>query len=277
MRQLLRITATFALALVFTAGIAFGQTSVDLEQSGGSTSDITQKNPSGGQASTLQGIRGGSNLTGGDAFTQEGGSLLILEQIRGAGHVLEGEQVGGFDHFIDLRQRGTAHTAKIDQRSAGGGGNIVRLDQATFGSSPGNDADIFQNGGDYVRGSNFASVVSLPGRKGAKQDGSDNDLDLRQRSGANRLRFAQVGDGNTIDMVQTQASTAEISQGGNGNIVAGGTSSGAPVGTFRSENAELFVDQSGGDVVVGGQTGAGFDSAYINQSGGSNEAELVQQ
>ena len=273
MRQLLRITATFALALVFTAGMAFGQDNfTDVEQVDGSIAEIDQEYV--GTQNIVRGLGGGSDLTDGNAFTQEQKAKLVVEQAANggtAGHLLEGEQLGG-RHLIQLDQEGNSQDAFI--RQEGAKFNRVKLRQKTA-TGEGNEANIFQNSNSRVQGGNAAPpIVTLTKRKRAEQDGADNDLDLKQRSGANRFYFEQVGDFNTIDMEQTQTSTAVINQDGNDNIVAGSKSG---MGTFDSANAELYVTQSGDDVVYGGQTGSSHDVAYIDQGSGANEVELVQQ
>jgi hypothetical protein len=275
MRQLLRITTTLAFALVLTAGMAFGQdNTADVEQSGGSTADIDQT--SGGPTNVVQGLRGGSTMSSGNALTQESGANLVVTQTprggQSAGHLLEAEQEGTGGHRIKARQAGAAHTATIDQ--TGSGSNLVLMNQETTLSSDGNDAYILQNGGDWVRGGSSANVAPVNSGNRALQNGSGNDLSVTQRTGNNSLAVAQNGDYHIIDLNQLRSSRAEIDQSGSSNSVAANKDGS---GTFTSRNAEVYVVQDGGDSVYGGQTGFTSDVAYIDQSSGSNEANLVQQ
>jgi len=276
MRQLLKITATFALALVFTAGTAFGQNFVDLDQSDGSTANINQVVGNG--SNTVEGLRGGS-ISSGDAFTQEGGSSLkATQKVFGgsASHLIEGEQEGSGHTITALQVGKSGQSATIDQT---GSNNVARTWQKTGQSGVnGNRANVKQQGGDKLLGSIQASgtVNFTQAHPQARQVGVDNFLNIRQRAGSNKLYSQQLGDENDIAMNQKFSSVAEVLQDGSNNSVAKNKSGN---GIFQSRNAELYVQQTGsGNSVYGGQTNNSVTStAYIVQDGMTNTARLVQQ
>jgi hypothetical protein len=276
MRQLLKNTFTLAVALVFTAGMAFGQQhTADIEQSGGSTADIEQIT----QSQTVEGIDGGSQLRpNGNALTQEFGSDLTVYQFTGAsgnrpGNLLQAEQEDG-TQSMTVWQSGVDHEALIDQY--GGSGNVAALEQG--GSNA--DADIVQNGSGNVVDNAFESprsrrVSGFQNRfKGSKQ-GSGSVANVEQTGQGNQLYFQQSSD-ETLQLKQTGGSYAEILQEGGMNTVAQNKDGS---GIFNSLNgSDLYIQQNGGgNSVYGSQTTAGSSTGLILQSGGSNSVKLVQQ
>jgi hypothetical protein len=265
--------------LVFTTGMAFGQNFVDLDQSGGSTSDIEQIENNG--SNTVQGLNKGSSGLGGNAFTQVNGSdLTVWQRVNGGGasHLLEGEQLDGGMHTMNVRQNGkSGQTATVDQRK--GSGNVAYLKQRTAASGvSGNSANVIQQGSDVVRGPHGITTkvnFTNSGAGFAQQFGINNWLNIRQRAGSNKLYPQQLGDNNVIAMNQKFSSYAEILQDGNNNSVAKNASGN---GIFQSRNAELYVQQTGsGNTVYGGQTAPTRDVACIQQNGTTNTTRLVQQ
>jgi hypothetical protein len=275
MRQLLKITATFALALVFSAGMAFGQQTADIEQSDASTADIEQVN----QNQTVEGIDGGSQLRpDGNALTQEFGSELTVYQFTGpsgdkAGNLLQAEQEDG-TQTVNVYQSGSDSEVLIDQY--GGSGNTAKLEQD--GSDA--DADIIQNGSNNVVDNAVESPRELRVEgfqfrfKGSYQKGGS-VADVEQTGQGNQLYFQQSSD-ETLRLKQTGGSYAEILQDGGMNTVAENKNG---MGVFESLNgSDLYVQQKGGgNSVYGGQTTAGSSTGLILQTGGSNSVRLVQQ
>lgn len=282
MRQFLRITATFTFMLVFTAGMAFGQT-VATNQSGGSTADIEQTTTKTGVSADHKVIGDfgpGVNGSSDPAFDQVQGSQLEATQIgfnESAVQLLEGEQLNGTNEMY-VQQEFGANEAKILQN---GDGNLAKLEQRDGAS-----AFISQQGDDNVVDGLRTNMlgVSNPGSGdthagngnglGSAVQTKNNVLTLYQRGNMNRLRFAQIdGEYNGIRLEQEDGSKAEIFQDGDGNRVEGQTQL-----TFRSFESNLYVEQVGdGNQVLGRQTAAGGSSIYVDQNGVSNALRVVQQ
>ncbi len=288
MRQLLRITATFALALVFTAGMAFGQQVVN-NQSGNATADIQQAIPSGYTTPhTVQGNNSrGSNPVNGsgiDAFDQAAGSKLEATQVSGSGGVrsqLKGDQLDGAQEMY-VQQRFGANEAEIAQLF--GSGNLVKLRQKGGGGS-GAFAEISQQGDNNVvtglDGSNNQLDGGIAVWTGDTHTGNGNGLysasqkagdqaTIRQRLGNNKARFAQEG-GNRIAINQFDGSVLEAYQNGTDNTISGNNQFVQP---FEQRSSELYVTQTGNNNTVLGAQKVDNSAAYVNQTGGDNNAVI---
>jgi hypothetical protein len=278
--------------LVFTAGMAFGQSTTDIEQAGGSTADIQQTDNGGGATPLVVKGKFGDPVAGGSvpAFTQQGGSQLEVLQLTGGGTspTLIGEQIGS-GHEMYIQQRYGSNLANVAQV---GHDNLAKLYQR--GSGPnGNRAFVNQNGDDNtlegLKTSGFSSFPKLylfnsdthagngNGENSAVQQGTNNELVLQQDDD-NTLRMGQLnGSGNQIRLNQDNGSLAEILQDGSSNGVGETVNAGGFVGgTFQQNDSDLFVIQRGTNhTVIGEQTSAG-SSAHVSQTGAANMLSLVQ-
>jgi hypothetical protein len=287
MRQLLKNTFTLALALVFTAGMAFGQQVVN-NQSGGSSADIQQTIPTVyANPHTVHGAsaRGSKPVNGSglDAFDQVQGSQLEATQTSGAGNhrsKLIGDQLDGTQE-IYVQQAFGANFARIVQRN--GTGNLVKLRQK--GTGPvGAEARFSQTGDNNIitglNGSNNqldggttvwtgdTHTENGNGLYSASQKKNDLAV-IRQRNGNNKARFAQEG-GNALRINQFDGSVAEIYQNGSGNIVS--KSQYGPA--FKQQSSNLYVTQFGDNNKVLGSQMVPGSAAYVNQTGGNNNTVI---
>ena len=281
MRQFLRITATFAFMLVFTASMAFGQKVVN-EQSGGSTADIEQTIPSPyANPHTVFGT-GGPTVNGSteSGFTQQQGSALEVTQVSGSGGVrsqLVGEQFAGTNEMY-VQQRFGANFARIVQR--GGGGNLVKLRQKG-GGGDGAIARFVQNGNNNTitgfDGSNNMLDGGITVWTGDTHAGNGNGLYsasqkkndiavVRQSGDMNTAQFAQEG-GNVLRLQQNNGSSAQLYQNGTGNRFAAAPSGS---GRFVQESSSLYATQMGdNNMITGGQNVPG-STAFLSQTGNDN-------
>jgi hypothetical protein len=282
MRQLLKNTFTLALALVFTAGMAFGQHLEDIEQTNttNTTADanealVEQIN----QSHTVEGLDGGSGMrSSGNALTQIDGSNLMLEQFTGPsgtkpGNIFRAEQLVGHQ-TIDARQLGSNNLAEIDQRT--GTGNTAKIEQD--GSNA--EAYIDQFGNNNFAGHHFDSprTVQVSGWRTAGSffpyaaQGSDSDLELLQDGDGNQLYFQQSTN-DQLRLDQSGGAYAEILQRDGGNIVAENQDG---VGMFESPNSDLLVEQTGGGNTVYGTQDSGSNTGLIDQNGTGNTVCMIQ-
>ncbi|WP_118840544.1 curlin repeat-containing protein [Salinibacter ruber] len=297
MRQLLRITATFALALVFTAGMAFGQDANEatVDQTGdkneatvlqeilGTAPNKTfldQEN--GSEAFVFQLSRGAANVLtgfgGNDAF-QKNGELEVNQQTT-VGAMIRLNQVGG---VADLDQVGSYHRIELRQ----GSGSEANIDQGAFregpgsatGPSDGQIALVDQESGD------FADVEQ-------GEVGHDNNfLDLNQNNGSNSAIVEQVeaesgnefpqspnarpGPNNNVARLdQYGGSDAEVYQRGVQNRLSGTTGK----GSFATQGNGSFLrlKQNGDKNWTALDQNSGRQVARLDQSGGSY-AEVNQK
>lgn len=218
MRQLLKITTTFALALVLTAGMAFGQAeqSTTVDQSGdrndATVEQMTQTNES-------------------DVYINQSGSRNVgnITQQYGQFHDADLNQSGS-RNYAELVQDNTNTTADLDQE---GSRNVIDADQRnyefTFGYAGTAYLDIYQSGD-----RNNASV-SQDGRGQmtgiVSQNGSRNYVELSQmtpggegvsESVSNYANFDQNGFKNDAFVTQSgdKINEAWVNQSGSHNSVS---------------------------------------------------------
>jgi hypothetical protein len=254
MRQLLRITATFALALVFSAGVAFGQQN---------TANITQSGPDGGY---------------GDAIVDQDGSDLTatIEQLAARdnedGNYAEISQTdNGSSNEAYIDQGGDKNIAEITQ--VGGSGNYAEI---TGQNAFSNNGKAFQVNGtknsdifiDMNGGGNFTFFSESVAR--ARQESQSNseididishggvgaDVDAVQKNGSsNTMDLDLTGSGNTVDVLQEDGSVYEavVTQNAPGRRSTG--------------DLTVRIDQLNGS------------SHYVNvtQSGNGHTADITQK
>ncbi len=279
MRQLLRVTATFALALVFSAGMAFGQSQQFEEkdiQKGVNEAQIDQADADNSDATIRQESEqklGRINQSGGDNL----GTVI---------------QLGANKSIVELEQTLGSAEANINVDVAKGKFSSVRLYQ-----EGNNFADIDVTRNDEVSGvdgNDFAKQINTGGKGGdvndlnvtqesgsdlyALQEGEGNDMTVDQ-DGVGSFEGRQVGDENTIDFtgehgfttfgnfvkqfgdlnearVNQTGKKAKVTatQNGDGNVLKG-------IGddtVTQGAGATLRVTQSGGDI------------ARVEQASGNN-------
>ena len=278
MRKLLKITTTFVVALIFTAGMAFGQNNTaDVDQSGDNLKGIVTQS---GQANTatLKQNGGADNVanidqkgTGNESTVlqphqqgQFGGDapygVTALVKQDGQSNVSYIQQANTSNDLADQNQGGSGHEARISQ--AANWNAFTKAEQDQFGSgqyarirqafSPGAEVVQLQLGSDnsadsYQVNSDGASVDIF-------QDGSDLQIDTEQRD----------ADGSSIESSQEGSlHGAEILQG------KGFVSNG--------EDLTAILDQSGtGHHATIKQSNVGH-TANVMQSGQGNQATVTQQ
>jgi hypothetical protein len=295
MRQFLRTTATIFVALVFTAGMAFGQSTTTnkatVTQSGDNHEASLEQEKVGDGAVNEAVVNQSGNGNTVDNFEQIGsGNYLNVDQDGSGNIVRQPAQQGqsdkpSYDGIINIKQDGTDNVVwDLDQV---GRGNEADIDQV--GKNNFVDYEAQDTGGDPT--ANFAKV---------KQDGDGNRVGTRDGNAG----LYQTGSG-----IQGEDNEALINQTGNDNIV--GTKTVEEAGYNPSFFSDLFgsgeqrpgdqsfvqagdnlladVDQAGGDIVdyvlqTGqsqeldiDQTGSGGSEARAVQAGGNNNVIDIQQ
>jgi hypothetical protein len=225
MRQLLKITFTLALALVFTAGMAFGQSNntaditqnednnvADIEQIGDNNeSDITQTSAAGlsvgHDADVLQDGDGNNSFVDqsmGTQFTNQT-FLTDIDQL-GNGNDAVVEQAGdiGFQSNATIFQDGNNNDAGV---STGNGGGSFAVTQIGDGNKVGGFPSV----------DGVAAFRQEPGVSGpfsthnaltVTQDGDQNEVFGFQTVGENRATVDQFGDDNYLRLEQTNSVAA---------------------------------------------------------------------
>jgi hypothetical protein len=287
MRQLLRTTATVFVALLFTAGMAFGQSTAtaDIEQSG-----------SNNNANVNQSITGGPSL---EAYVTQtvGSAEADVDQIT---------DNGGKNNVVDVSQQGN-NFAKVQQGEEGLNAlsnSEVRLTQINTEGSGGelNEAYINQNsGGAKVKGvrqgrslqegvGNFLEItqeIGFTARAFTEQVGNNNRIELSQTSfggGPEVAEIVQEGNDNAARLTQEGGAFADVDQFGDNNLLRGfeGPESAAQQGSGAtltlqqngSENAAWVYQESNNTATIT-QNSTG-DVAKVQQMGSSNTATVTQ-
>ena len=201
MRQLLKITATFALALVFSAGMAFGQSNdatvtqegdnhlADIEQIGGdNTADVLQKNFGASHEANV--------YQDGDDNTAN-----VLSQGGVGTNEVDVDQVGD-ENAATVDQYWGSNTGTVDQNGTSNRAFVGH--RGAFSSY----AEIMQkNGGNNNAEIYSSSDASNPIEDSAArilQDGSSNQGVIRQSSGSlHSAAIEQLGSGNTAQITQS--------------------------------------------------------------------------
>lgn len=217
MRQLLRITATFALALVFTAGMAFAQQNeVNIEQINGDDHKSTVGQTGvGNDADILQDGNPTFRLNGvaylsevdqnGDrntsVITQKGGGNVYARTVQtgddntaSQSQRIFGQDPGVRDGIATTEQIGDNNKATQNQSHTGSAGGIKSLSRV-WQDGDDNIARSFQNGS----GGNFESFID--------QDGNSNFARVDQSGltnpGGHFADVVQTGDGHTANVTQS--------------------------------------------------------------------------
>ena len=278
MRQLLRITATFALVLVFSAGMAFGQENdAEVQQIGGENDSEVEQTGSNADATILQGLTGNEDrgyLRFGDDAESVNSFARVDQDGNSDAFVIQEGPEGFGDNSATVSQTGDDHDADLEQYSL-----FVAPTGIPYFGAGNNKAEIIQKGGD----NNSAELRQLVGENEAyiTQTGSDNVFEdevptafsVPGQSGSNNfLDVDQSGDANEAIVDQSASnSRTELTQENGGNFaeinMTGGFSGDGNSFTIPT-NQRVFVTQ------------AGDDEAEITQespaSGGDNYADLQQ-
>ena len=167
MRQLLKITTTFVLTLLLSAGMAFGQSN---------DAQTTQENSTNASATQTQ--SGSNNIA---RAVQSESDNVTLKQVQ-----------SGADHFARARQLNSSNNSKVNQNQSGTN-NEARARQFAFQSSLIRQT---QSGED-----NFAKADQAYRRNTEayqKQSGESQIARITQRSNLGFVRQNQIGgSGNT--------------------------------------------------------------------------------
>ncbi|MEF8866670.1 MAG: hypothetical protein V5A20_13005 [Salinibacter sp.] len=197
MRQFLKITSLFALALVFTAGMAFGQdvNEATVDQGGsGSDADITQN------------VNGADNSSFDANVRQRGGSQTVtIKQLDSNPNDPGGS---GIADVIQLGADG-GNEALVDQNRTRGAEAFLKQVGAN------NEATAAQGAGDVLRG--YDGTNTSRGSERALQVGIENTLEVFQSRDPDD--FTSLGESFNMARVTQDGNynNAFIEQNGNGN------------------------------------------------------------
>jgi hypothetical protein len=259
MRQLLKTTFTIFVALVFTAGMAFGQDSRStIDQDGdGNSANVEQV-----------GADHGSKISQ-DTKGFGSGNEAVVRQNSGSGNYSALSQTVEAEARID--QVGSDNTSLLAQ-----GGE--------------NSATVYQEGD----GNRLARYGAL-GKKATQKNGTG-----AFANGANSLFLRQVGDNNTVGLLQEAGAEAGITLNGDGNTVGvrqkGNYEAGPQQATVNVTGSQNTVDifqgprfglgadgQTGTAIIDGSNNWVDFDQMAANSyskaniSGSNNSAVVVQK
>jgi len=244
MRQLLKITSIFALALVFSAGMAFGQDSDDRNRA-----DVDQGG-NGSEATVTQTLGGDKGFNTANVFQRDGAQTATIRQTTPSGD-------GNSEALADVQQLGSGgNNALVDQTRRGGAEAFLKQ----YGSD--NNADVAQTGEDVLKG--YDGTNNSLGSERAIQLGNSNDLQVFQ--GRNPGDFSFVTNSNH---------EARVTQNGNSNegfIEQQGANSVAKLLQDGAMNEATI--QQGGEAKPRNQSNGA--SADVQQLGQSNEVYSLQ-
>jgi hypothetical protein len=294
MRQLLKITATFALALVFSAGMAFGQSntstidqtgedhSADVIQNGGNnTVDLEQADTdlSDGVTNNMEAnVR--QKFSGNEAYIDQKGEAGLIGPGKSTADA-DVDQVGN-NNFLDLEQGPFfgKHSADIDQL---GNNNTVRLRS----SNGGGEANVYFEGNQnkLVRSNSSGQILS--GEKVVQKNGSGRTqfIDVTVDGNANKIGADQQnGNGTdelTIDIVGSEnfVPTYQGAKSGDIDITVADGYDNFLKAIQTGNNSTATIDLNGmsdGNQAVINQSSAG-NTATITVDGMSNTATVQQQ
>jgi len=279
MRKLLRTTFTFALALVFTAGLAFGQqnqssiaqtgnsSTATVSQSGqGNYSQLKQSDDFiGGHTATVQQV-GSNNYS--NIQTQNGGGTAEV-YMEGDGNTLEDwstRQRGGLGAnqknsrtFFDLDINGDQNTVGMTQEFGDG---TVDIDGS------GNEVGLRQLANANYQVGDFHTAF-------IKVGGNDNIVDVNQaRDGGGSVGgTGGKGNGATVEILRGDLNELDVQQGGSRNkqtIEVDGSSNTYTAKQFGTGNALYLNSRGTGPGAPGGAGGVNSNTFTMTQDGSSN-------
>jgi hypothetical protein len=282
MRQLLKITSIFALALLFTAGTAFAQNESTVDQEGvNSSATVTQNSADDGAKNVAD-------------VMQNGLSSSHIAQITQTANQKAADN--GIDpNKVDLRQtRQAGYSAEA---------YIVQGDESTFPSATaGNEVNLRQEGNvraDVQQGrtstlEGFSGKFAIQRSTGAKskidvssaggnatvgvdQRGTNHQINATQGAGNNHnAQFLQRGSGHLAQVTQgVTAKEVEVRQYGSSNeaFIAQGQNSLPPGGVQRSN---AYVRQDGTNLRTDIVQDGGANTANVTQNGSNGTVAIDQ-
>lgn len=205
MRQFLRITATFALALVFTAGMAFGQAqNSDLGQGNDNLSVVQQVNTNGAtQSATVEQAGTDRNISllyqGADASFPGVGHTATIQQTgeRNYSNIFQQSNSGGHSEVTVQLQGDNNTVSRTGNRTASNGDNDTRVaGNSTF------DVNVLGSG------NTVASPVIENSDVDVTLDGDDNTITARSQSQGfgvpprSKSSIEVLGSSNTVQVYQ---------------------------------------------------------------------------
>jgi hypothetical protein len=243
MRQLLRTTATVFVALVFTAGMAFGQDNESVVEQQGSqnATSVTQQ--------------------GTDTFAD-----VSQDGTGNSGTILQNGKIDASERDVaqtDLNQSGTRNSARIEQIRTDFDANApLKVELTQEGRQ--NAANIFQKGrGDGATGS---------------MSGVGNVLDVDQIGQFGEFRFTVEGRNNYVRGYQKGVNDTEITVDGRGNSFfaeqyQGRNEIGGEIVGSRND-VDVYQNGSGNEVV--GSSGKPFTRDGLLVNGSNNALNITQ-
>jgi len=273
MRQLLKITTTFALALVFTAGMAFGQDSDDRNRA------TVDQDGNGSEATVTQTLDGDKGFNTANVFQRNGAQTATIRQTTPSGD-------GNSKALADVQQLGSGgNDALVDQTRRRGAKAFLKQ------NGQDNDADVAQTGGDVLRGydgantsrgseralqvgianelkvfqgrdpANFDNVTNSFHEARVTQDGNYNDGFIEQQGQGAEANLLQDGGLNEATIIQGSASSGNNSNGVLADVQQLGVGNEATVTQFRKDS-EAFILQDGS---------SNFVDAFQNVGSGASD------
>ena len=266
MRKLFRIATTFALALVVTAGMAFGQNEATVEQEGGGNSASISQEFTPGNSGNMNTV---------DAFQDGDGNQIVNFSQFGDGNTATIDQIGNNNDVGDNPKQGNKDASfarsqggDIDIDQYGNQNDVWDIDQGNTG----NEANIYQGGpeaGETTVSGNFVDVDLQLDTPTGENDFQGNTVTITQRSDNNYVGTGnpsvrgvyQEGEGNTLTITQ---------EGDAGSKVGTALS-----GMYNGRNA-IAQDGFGNDATVSQRAGGNHTVEYLIQDGTFNEAMIDQ-
>ena len=245
MRQLLKITSIFALALVFTAGMAFGQGAAqnsDLGQGQDNLSVVFQENANGAtQSATIEQAGTGRNISllsqGADASYAGNGHTATIQQTGNTNYSNIFQQAVSTGHSeVTVQLQGDGNTvSRTGNRTANNGDNDTRLaGNSTF------DVDVLGSG------NSVASPVIENSDVDVTLDGDNNTITARSQS----QNFGSTGPRSESSIeVLGSSNTVQVYQGIGPDFGGGGL-------PFPEDSFSRVEIQGGGNSVTVKQTDA---------------------
>ena len=226
MRQLLKITTTFALALVFSAGMAFGQTAetdneLQIEQAGDKNfTNVEQAGQNNFSNVDLLGPKGDARVfqTGDDnsAFTEADGGVTLRQVQKGNDNYARTGTPGG---GAVLTQKSVARQEQVGDNNTA----VMTFDGPGTRRAKFKQRQIGNNNESYLLGFSSDSDYAFEGL--TNQVGNDNLVRVNSPAAGgsgderNSVRAVQMGDMNTIrGTFESRSNRAVVTQDGSSNV-----------------------------------------------------------
>lgn len=279
MRQFLKITSIFALALVFTAGMAFGQddnNEATVNQDGNNSEATVTQTSDGILNSAVVNQNGGSSnhvakitQTSTAAESEDDANEVTLNQFRRAGFSSEAYiEQGNTSDFPSAR---AGNQVNLNQR----GNTRADIKQGRTSTLEGYFGDFAIQSSNGAKSTIDVSQAGGDATVGVDQRGTSHEIIATQGSGNNHdAQFLQRGSNHLAKVTQdVTGKEAEVRQFGSGHetVIAQGLESSGGV-----QSSVAYVEQNGvnhrTDVIQNG----GWNDADVTQTGSNGTVTINQ-